>query len=292
VLTVSARQGVLRILDPDGNLHTSLGDIGVGEGSFSAAPLSVAVDSQGNYFAAIFEYRLGQEDHRMIHKLAPDGTPLVSFGAYGMKPGEFLYPMSVVVAPDDTVFVLDSETHLVQRFSNDGEFAHSFGGRGKGHGTFNDPRVLAIGGGDSLYVLDYGNRQVQRLTFDGAYQTRWAFKLGADQPGMRLLDGVALDAGQNLYISDAAGGKVRKVTAEGKVGVSFALESRQGEGTDAILDLGVDDAGYLYAARRGGHLIRKFDPAGRLLDTIETYAPVVQMVVDVRQPHPAANVRG
>ncbi|MEJ2290936.1 MAG: protein kinase [Deinococcales bacterium] len=292
VLTVSARQGVLRVLDPDGNLHTSLGDIGVGEGSFSAAPLSVAVDSQGNYFAAIFEYRLGQEDHRMIHKLAADGTPLASFGAYGMKPGEFLYPMSVAVAADDTVYVLDSETHLVQHFSNDGAFLDSFGGRGKGHGTFNDPRVVAVGPGDGLYVLDYGNRQVQRLAPDGTYQTRWAFKMGADQPGVRLLDGVALDRDGNLYISDAAAGKVRKVTAEGKVGVSFALESRQGEVTDTILDLGVDDAGYLYAARRGGHLIRKFDPAGRLLETFETYAPVVQMVVDVKQARAVPSVRG
>ncbi len=285
VLTVSARQGVLRILDPDGNLHTSLGDIGVGAGAFSAAPLSVAVDSQGNFFAAIFEYRLGQEDHRMIHKLAPDGTPLLSFGSYGMKPGEFLYPMSVAVAEDDTVYVLDSETHLVQHFSNDGTFLDSFGGRGKGHGTFNDPRVLVVGPAGALYVLDYGNRQVQRLAPDGTYQTRWAFKLGADQPGMRLLDGVTLDRDGNLYISDAAAGKVRKVTAEGKVGVSFALEARQGEVTDTILDLGVDDEGYLYTARRGGHLIRKFDPAGRLLEAFETYAPVVQMVVDVRQAH-------
>jgi eukaryotic-like serine/threonine-protein kinase len=292
VLTVSARQGVLRVLDPDGNLHTSLGDIGVGEGAFSAAPLSVAVDSQGNYFAAIFEYRLGQEDHRMIHKLAPDGTALTSFGAYGMKPGEFLYPMSVSVAADDTVYVLDSETHLVQHFSNDGAFLDSFGGRGKGHGTFNDPRVVAVGPAGGLYVLDYGNRQVQRLAPDGTYQTRWAFKMGADQPGMRLLDGVTVDRDGNLYISDAAAGKVRKVTAEGKVGVSFALEARQGEVTDTILDLGVDDAGYLYAARRGGHLIRKFDPAGRLLETFETYAPVVQMVVDVQQARAVPSLRG
>lgn len=291
VLTVSARQGVLRILDPDGNLHTSLGDIGVGAGAFSAAPLSVAVDSQGNFFAAIFEYRLGQEDHRMIHKLAPDGTPLLSFGSYGMKPGEFLYPMSVAVAADDTVYVLDSETHLVQHFSNDGAFLDSFGGRGKGHGTFNDPRVLVVGPTGALYVLDYGNRQVQRLASDGTYQTRWAFKMGADQPGMRLLDGVTLDRDGNLYISDAAAGKVRKVTAEGKVGVSFALEVRQGEVTDTILDLGVDDEGFLYTARRGGHLIRKFDPAGRLLEAFETYAPVVQMMVDVRHAQLEASVQ-
>jgi len=225
----------------------------------------------------------------MIHKLAPDGSPLLSFGSYGMQPGEFLYPASVAVAPDDTVYVLDSETHLVQRFTNDGRFLASFGGRGKGHGTFNDPRVVTVDQAGNVYVLDYGNRQVQRLSSDGTYQTRWAFKLAADQPGMRMLDGVAVDLGANVYISDATAGKVRKITHDGKVGVSFALDARQGEATDAIVDLGVDDDGYLYAARRGGHLIRKYDPAGKLLRTFETYAPVVQMLVDMRERRETAN---
>ncbi len=283
VLTVSARQGVLRILDTDGNLHSSIGDVGAGPKDFSAAPLSVGIDSTGSYFTAIFEYRVGQEEHRMIHKLAPDGSPMMSFGSYGMQPGEFLYPASVAVAPDDTVYVLDSETHLVQRFTNDGRFLASFGGRGKGHGTFNDPRVVTLDQAGNVYVLDYGNRQVQRLSAEGTYQTRWAFKLAADQPGMRMLDGIAVDLGANVYISDATAGKVRKITHDGKVGVSFALDARQGEATDAIVDLGVDDDGYLYAARRGGHLIRKYDPAGKLLRTFETYAPVVQMFVDMRE---------
>ncbi len=285
LLTVSARQGVLRILDPDGNLHTSIGDIGVGAGDFSAAPLSVTVDSRGDLFAAIFEYRVGEQDHRMIHKLSADGTPKMSFGSYGMQAGEFLYPVSIAAAPDDTVYVLDGETHLISRFTNDGRYLASFGGRGKGHGQFNDPRVICIDGRGNIYVLDYGNRQVQRLDPDGNYQTRWAFKLAADRPELRLLDGVTVDQGGNVYISDVTAGKIRKVTADGKVGMSFALEARQGEATDALVDLGVDDTGHLYAARRSGHLIRKFDPAGRLLQTFETYAPVVQMVVDIRDRH-------
>ena len=283
ILTVSARQGVLRILDTDGNLHTSIGDVGTGERDFSAAPLSVAVDSSGDFFASIFEYRVGQENHRMIHKFSRDGSPILSFGTYGMQPGEFLYPASVAVAPDDTVYVLDSETHLVQRFTNDGRFLSSFGGRGKGHGTFNDPRVVSIDDAGNVYVLDYGNRQVQRLDADGTYQTRWAFKIAADQPGMRLLDGVTLDGQGNVYISDANSSKIRKITPEGKVGVSFALDAKQGEVTDTIVDLGVDDDGCLYAARRGGHLIRKFDPAGKLINSFETYAPVVQMIIDQRE---------
>ena len=288
LITVSARQGVLRILDPEGNLHTSIGDIGVGPGNFSAAPLSVSVDSGGDVFAAIFEYRVGQQAHKMIHKLAPDGSTKLSFGPYGMQPGEFLYPVALAVAPDDTVYVLDSETHMVSRFSNDGRYIAAFGGRGKGHGTFNDPRDLSVDPRGNVYVLDYGNRQVQRLSADGDYQTRWAFKVSAEQPGLRLLDGMAVDDASNVYISDASAGKVRKVTADGKVGVSFTLEARQGEATDTLVDLGVDDSGYLYAARRGGHLIRKFDPAGRLLETFEAYAPLVQMIVDVRDRHVAA----
>src|SRR5690606_38161323 len=219
VLTVSARQGALRILDTAGNLHTSVGDVGTGEKDFSAAPLSIAIDSKGDVFAAIFEYRVGQENHRMVHKLARDGTKLLSFGRYGMQPGEVLYPVSVAVAPDDTVYVLDSETHLVQRFTNDGRFLSSFGGRGKGQGTFNDPRVITVDQQGNVYVLDYGNRQVQRLSPEGVYQTRWAFKVAADQPGMRLLDGVCVDHEGNVYISDADASKVRKITPEGKVGV-------------------------------------------------------------------------
>ncbi len=280
ILTVSSRQGVLRILDPQGALHNSLGSIGVEEGSFSAAPLALATDSFGNFFTAIFEYRVGQDTHRMIHKLAPDGKALSSFGTYGMKPGEFLYPTSLTVSPNNNVYILDSETHMIQCFNNDGEYLFNFGGRGQGKGTFSDPRMIKAGPDGSIYVLDYGNRQIQRLSSDGRYQTRWAFKLAADQEGMRLLDGFTVDGGSNLYISDATAGKIRKINIQGKLELSYAIEPLQGEALDTLLDLDLDDLGYLYASRRGGHLIRKYDTAGRLIDTIETYAPVVQMIVD------------
>ena len=286
VLTVSARQGVLRVLDPQGSLHTSMGDIGVGEGSFSAAPLSIAVDSKGSIFAAVFEYRVGQDSHKMIHKLDAQGEPLLTFGPYGMKPGEFLYPTSLTVSPTDTVYVLDSETHLVQCFDENGKYLFNFGGRGEGRGLFNDPRTVSVDAQGMVYVLDYGNKQVQRFDAEGHYQTRWAFKLGSDQEGMRLLDGFTIDPKDNLFISDATAGKVRKITPQGKVDMSYTIDPLQGEATDTLLDLGVDDRGFLYAARRGGHLIRKYDLGGRLVETLETYAPVVQMILDVNESKP------
>ena len=287
ILTVSSRQGVLRVLDTQGSLHTSMGNIGVGEGSFAAAPLSVALDTEGNYYAAIFEYRVGQDTHRMIHKLTPEGKAITSFGPYGMKPGEFLYPVSVAVAPNGNVYALDSETHMIQCFDSEGTYLFNFGGRGGGKGVFSDPRVIKIGPDGMVYILDYGNQQVQRLSAEGRYQTRWAFKIDATQTGMRALDGFTVDNENNLYISDATGGKVRKITPESRVALSYAIEPLQGEATDTLIDLGVDDQGFLYASRRGGHLIRKYDLAGRLSETIETYAPVVQMIVDAEASVPA-----
>ncbi len=284
ILAVSAREGVLRVLDIHGNLCTSFGEVSASEGAFSAAPQSVAVDADGNVYVAIFEYRVGQASCPMIHKLSPSGERLLSFGHYGMKPGELLYPTSVAVGSDpivgETVYVLDAETCQVGCFSTNGQYQRSFGGRGEGHGSFNDPRtVLADERG--VYVLDYGNRQIQHFDAAGNYQTRWAFKMEAGNEGaggMRTLSGLAPDRDGNLYIAERSSGKVRKVTPDGAIATSFAVQPLQGD-SDALLDLAVDEAGYLYAAQRGEQHIYKYDAEGNLEHTAEAYAPITQMIL-------------
>lgn len=278
IITTGSKQGVVRILDTEGMLHSSVGEIGVGEGTFSAAPIAVTCDAAGNFYTALFEYRTGQGEHRMIRKLSPEGRQLNAFGKYGMKPGEFLYPASLTIAADGSVYILDSETHLVQHFDADGNYLSGFGGKGTGQGLFNGPRVIVAGRDGSLYVLDHGNRQVQRFNAAGEYETHWAFRQG--DTGLRELDGLAVDSAGNLYISDASTGKIHQITKDSRIVRSFKYEVRQGEETDALLDLGVDAEGCLYAGRRGGHLIRKFNATGELTDTIETYTPLVQMLVD------------
>ncbi len=291
VLAVSARQGVLRILDPEGTLYASIGQVGVGVGSFPAAPLAVATDDAGHLYAAVFEYRVGEDDdHRMIHKLTVDGHEVTRFGRYGMEDGQILYPVAIAVGrADGDVYVLDGESLRVQRFTQDGEPRSAFGGRGSGHGLFDDPRAISVGPDGKVYVLDHGNRQVQRFTPDGTYETRWAFRMGQGQDGMRELDGVSVDVDGTLYISDATAGRIRTVTPAGRVGRSYLIEPKQGESTDGLLDLGVDASGRLYAGRRGGHYVRRFAPDGKLEATLETYAPLVQMVVDVRPVAAAAD---
>ena len=274
ILAASARQGVLRVLDLNGNLCGSFGEVGVGADDFSAAPQSVAVDRAGNFYVAIFEYRVGQASCPMIHKLSPSGERLLSFGHYGMKPGELLYPTSLAVGPGDIVYVLDAETCQVGCYDTNGQYLRSFGGRGEGHGRFNDPKTI-LADERGVYVLDYGNRQIQRFDAEGVYQTRWAFKM---DDGMRTLSGLVPDREGNLYIAERSSGKVRKVTPEGAIASSFVIQPLQAD-TDALLDLAVDEAGNLYAAQRGEQLIYTYDAEGSLVHTADAYAPIGQMIL-------------
>ena len=288
VVSLNSRKGPVRILDMRGNLERSIGNIGQGVGKLPAAPIALASDNDLNLYAAVYEYRQGESVPNMIRVMQSDGTEISSFGGYGMKPGELLYPSALSISPHGFVYIIDTETHMIQRFNTRGEFLGKFGGRGKGRGTFNDPRAIVAGADRYVYVLDYGNRQVQRFTADGEFLNKYSFRLKQESDEMRVLDGVGVDLHGVLYIGDGSSRKIRTIKPDGKQGPTFTLESLEGEDGTATLDIGIDHQGFVYTARRGGHTIRKFAPDGTPLALIETYAPVMAMNVFIREPIPAS----
>ena len=283
-------QGSLRILDTAGNVSAP-GDIGA---ALPAAPRACVSDSRGNLYVAVTDASEPGEEHPMLYKLAPDGAPLLTFGRYGMQPGEFLRPVALAAAPDDSLWVLDAETHRLEHFRADGFYLGGFGGSGTGEGRFNDPRDLLIDAHGELFVLDYGNRQVQHFGADGHYKNRWAFRVsgkGADElgkttldgsPELRLLSGFALGQTGDLYLREAQSGKVHKITPRGGGLETLTFAEMETFRPDTFVDLGVDEAGHLFASERGSCTIRKYAPSGELLATVETYAPIVQLRVDLR----------
>ena len=57
-----------------------------------------------------------------VHKFAPDGRLLASWGEPGSGPGQFHVPHGIAVDREGTVFVADRENSRLQLFSPDGEF--------------------------------------------------------------------------------------------------------------------------------------------------------------------------
>ncbi|WP_038058193.1 protein kinase domain-containing protein [Thermus amyloliquefaciens] len=263
---VEAKKGTVRLLDLSGTAARLISGIGSGPGFFPAPPLSVAADGEGGIWISVFEHGA-----KLLHRFSPEGELLLSTGPYGMKPGEFLFPVALAVA-DGSLFVLDSETATVSRLDLKGRYQERFGGQGMGRGTFQDPKGLVASSG-FLFVLDYGNRQVQRLSLDGRYLSRYAFRRSKESEELRLLGGVGVE-GERLYLYDVEAAKVRVVDLAGSLLASYALPLLEGEDRMSLVEL-LPFGGILYAARRGASRIHRIDlKTGEALPPLEAYAPV------------------
>ncbi len=281
LVSLNTRKGPIRVLDFNGNLERSYGNIA--QDGLPAAPVAIAADADLNIFIAIPEYRSADAASRLLRKLDKEGKEVLAFGNYGMKPGEFLYPMSLTVGSWGQLYVLDGENLHVSRFDFNGNFQGRFGGRGNALGLFDDPRAVVAGADGYVYILDYGNRRVQRFSPQGEFINRYSFKVRSDATELRVLDATMADKKGVTFIGDANTSKIRSLQPpKGTQGPQFTIEALTGEDSSQVLDLAVDHAGNLFAARRGGHLIRKFGPDGALLQTIETYSPIQSMSVYIR----------
>jgi sugar lactone lactonase YvrE len=82
--------------------------------------------------------------------------------------------------------------------------------------------------------------------------------------------GIAADSAGNLYVADASGNTIRKITPDGLVstlaGVAGSVGSQDGAGTNARFSqpggLATDAAGNVYVADTGNATIRRITPAG------------------------------
>ena len=109
---------MVRVFDPEGAPLFTLGTPGVGSGFLSGTPFErcthSAVAPDGTIYVAD-----GYGKAR-VHKFAPDGRHVDSWGTPGSGPGQFVIPHNITCDGEGNVYVADRENHRVQVFDPNG----------------------------------------------------------------------------------------------------------------------------------------------------------------------------
>ncbi|MCS7207424.1 MAG: peptidyl-alpha-hydroxyglycine alpha-amidating lyase family protein [Dehalococcoidia bacterium] len=158
-------------------------------------PAKVAFAPSGHFFVA------DGYGNRRVHKFAPDGTLLLSWGEPGTGPGQFALVHSLIVDPRGRVLVCDRENDRIQIFDQEGRFLGQWTGIPR-------PAGLALDAQGTLYVAELGSRSgppgVSIWTLDGQCLARWSKE---QCPTIAAPHALAVDARGDIYLAEVAPGR-------------------------------------------------------------------------------------
>ncbi len=203
-LWVTDRTATVHRLAPDGRLLDSfplpVQDCG--------NPQGLSVDSEGRILVA-------DTHSSRVLVLSPSGEVRLSFGRYGRKPGEFIYPTAVIQDRAGRFWVSEyGGNDRIQVFSPSGEVLWAFGGPGEAPGRFRRPAGLSWGPEGRLYVADSCNHRVQVFEGEGTF-SRVIGRLG-DAPGrFRYPFDVAWSSRGTLLVVEYGNSRVQEMTSDG-----------------------------------------------------------------------------
>ena len=262
---------------------------GTNSGALFGNPIGLAVDNAGNVFVADFYNRVIREmtpvgGDWVVSTIA--GQPGVSGPTDGTNKVATFSALAEVAFGGGNLYVSDGNAirkiapagtnWVVTTIAGQVAVAGSADGT-NGSALFRQPEGITPDNQGGLLVADYGNNTIRRLTPAG---TNWVVSTVAGTPGVAgAADGVnggatlanpfgvAVDAGGNIYVTDASNATVRKLVAQGTNyvettigGVARNVGSADGLGGLARFNepfgLAVNAAGTIYLADSGNNTIR------------------------------------
>ncbi|MFN2280965.1 MAG: NHL repeat-containing protein, partial [Anaerolineales bacterium] len=178
------------------------------------------------------------------------------------------YPRNLEVAPDGSLYVVDTGNHRVLHLTPEGDLINTWGEYGSqdtGIGAlptaFNEPWGIAISPEGEVYVADTWNHRIQKFTADGEYLLSWGVFGQAETPdafwGPR---DVVVDDNGHVYIADTGNKRIAVFDTEGQFITEFGEVGYADGQFDEPSGLALDADGNLYVADTWNQRIQVFSP--------------------------------
>lgn len=210
-----------------------------------------------------------------------------SFGAKGKENGQFEFPTLEAVTSSGDIWVSDSSVDRLQEFNEKGEYQAQFGAKGTGVKEFKFPFGIAINpsSGD-IYVSDWENYRVQEFSSGGAFIRMFGYGVSNGKSEFEVCtekcqaglkgsgtkgqfghpDGVAIDAGGNVWVADEIDDHLDEFNENGEFIKEFGAEGKEAGKIKQPVGL-VYDNGNLYVAEAGNQRVQEFSTTGTSVRT-------------------------
>ena len=152
--------------------------------------------------------------HRVVF-FDHEGNVLGMFGQRGSGPGDFVYPVAVIQAPDDFVYICEyGQNDRVQKFHPDGTFVLQFGGAGTEPGQFQRPSGI-VWYDHELFVVDAFNNRIQ--VFDEEGKLLRILGESDNSAAVHYPYDIAVNPRGELFVVEYGAGRVSKFSRQGKL---------------------------------------------------------------------------
>ena len=196
-------------------------------------------------------------------------TADVVLGSKGAGVGQFNRPRDLVIAPDGSLYITDTENHRIQHLAADGSVLHAWGsfadvtlGAAPG-GTFNQPWGIGLGPDGSVYVADTWNHRIQKFTAEGEFIRMWGYFGQAETPdafwGPR---DVVVDQQGRVLVSDTGNKRIAIFDSDGNFITQFGEQGFDPGQFNEPVGLALDQEGRLFVADTWNQRIQSFLPDG------------------------------